>query len=297
MVNQFENINNNGEVISGAPPYLKDNRAFRYGDGLFETIRVIDGRPVNLQSHIDRLFQGATTLSFSLPSHYSLDFFKAEIGKLIGSNNIEVGAKLRLHMYRAGEGTYRSQEDAVRYLITAEEVANNLYTINLEGLSVDIFSEMKKERNILSSLKTANSLLYVMAMNYAKKNKLDEAFILNNNGHIIECSQSNVFLVSNGVLYTPPLSDGCVGGTMRMNLINLAIEKKVTIYESSLTPQNLLAADEIILTNAVQGVQWVGAFRTKRYYNKVAKELLNAIIEKESQTSLKKDPQGNLQSL
>jgi branched-chain amino acid aminotransferase len=296
-MNQMENINVNGEVVSNKTPYLTDNRAFRYGDGLFETIRVIDGRPVNLQSHVDRLFQGAKTLSFSIPSHYSLDFFKSEIGKLIGSNNVEGGAKIRLHLYRSGYGTYRSSEDTVRYLITAEEVANNCYTINAEGLSVDVFSEMKKERNILSSLKTANSLLYVMAMNFAKKNKLDEAFILNTNGHIIECSQSNVFLVSNGVLYTPPLSDGCVGGTMRMNLINLAIEKKVTIYESSLTPQNLLAADEIILTNAVQGVQWVGAFRSKRYYNKVARELLAAIIEKETQSNLKKDPQGNLQSL
>jgi branched-chain amino acid aminotransferase len=294
---QFENINNNGEVISRNVPFLKDNRAFRYGDALFETIRVIDGRPINLQGHIDRLFQGASTLSYILPSHYSLDFFKSEIGKLISANHIESGAKLRLHLYRSGDGTYRSQEDAVSYLITAEELKHNLFTINPEGLSIDIFSDMKKERNILSSLKTSNSLLYVMAMNHAKKNKLDEAFILNSNGHIIESCQSNVFLVSNGVLYTPPLSDGCVGGTMRMNLINLAIEKKVTIYESSLTPQNLLAADEIILTNAIQGVQWVGAFKSKRYYNKVAKELLSAINEKETSSNLKKDPQGNLQSL
>lgn len=296
-MNQFEKINNNGEVISNLQPYLNDNRAFRYGDGLFETIRVINGRPYNLQSHIDRLFQGASTLSFVLPDHYSLDFFRAEIGKLIGANEIEGGAKVRLHLYRNGGGTYKSNDDSVKYLLTAESVAHNQFSINSEGLSIDIYPDIKKERNILSSLKTSNSLLYVMAMNFARANKLDEAFILNSNGHIIETSQSNVFLVSNGVLYTPPLADGCVGGTMRMNLINLAIEQKVTIYESSLTPQNLLAADEIILTNAVQGVQWVGAFKTKRYYNKVARELLKAINEKEGSANLKKDPLGNLQSL
>jgi branched-subunit amino acid aminotransferase/4-amino-4-deoxychorismate lyase len=293
-MNSYSKINNNGEICSGDVPYLKDNRAFRYGDGLFESIRLINGRPYNLQSHIDRLFQGASTLSFSLPSHYSMDFFKSEIGKLISSNQIEAGAKIRLHLYRSGGGTYKSEEDAASFLITAEKMENNQFALNTEGLSIDVYADMKKERNILSSLKTSNALLYVMAMNFAKKNNLNEAFILNTNGHIIECSQSNVFLVSNGVLYTPPLSDGCVGGTMRMNLINLAIEKKVTIYESSLTPQNLLAADEIILTNAINGVQWVGAFRTKRYYNKIAKELLKAINEKEFNSNLKKDLQENL---
>ena len=135
-MNQFDYINKNGEIISNALPYLNDNRAFRYGDGLFETIRVVDGRPVNLQGHIDRLFQGAATLSFSVPGHYSLDFFKAEIGKLIGSNAIEGGAKLRLHLYRAGGGTYKSVEDSVNYLITAEPVNSNHFTINQEGLTI-----------------------------------------------------------------------------------------------------------------------------------------------------------------
>lgn len=288
-------INYQGELLSGDIPFLKDNRAFRYGDSLFETIRIINGAPHNLESHLNRLFSGAKILSYDVPSHYNEDFFRAEIGKMLQANNVELGAKIRLHLYRSGNGTYRSGDDGVNYLITGEVLPTNEFTLNNEGLTIDVFSDVKKERNILSNLKTGNSLLYVMATNYAKTKGLDEILILNQNLSIIEASQSNIFLVSNGVLYTPPLGDGCVGGTMRMELINLALKNRVTVYESSLTPQNLLVADEIILTNAIQGVQWVGAFRGKRYYNKMARTLvnyLNGVDEVNSETDL----QENLKS-
>ncbi|CAG5080780.1 aminotransferase class IV [Parvicella tangerina] len=268
-------INYQGELLNSEVPFLKDNRAFRYGDSLFETIRIINGAPHNLGSHINRLFSGAKILSYNIPSHYTEDFFRAEIGKMLQANEVELGAKIRLHLFRAGGGAFRSESDEVNYLITGEKLPTNEFVLNNEGLSIDVFNEVKKERSILSNLKTGNSLLYIMAMNEAKKKGLDEICIMNQNQVIIEASQSNIFLVSNGVLYTPPLSDGCVGGTMRMNLINLALENKVTVYESSLSPQNLLVADEIILTNAIKGVQWVGAFRGKRYYNKMARTLVD----------------------
>ncbi|MCB9196483.1 MAG: aminotransferase class IV [Flavobacteriales bacterium] len=288
-------VNFNGELINGEVPFLKDNRAFRYGDSLFETIRVINGAPQNLDSHLNRLMSGAKILSYNVPSHFTTDFFRTEIGKLLQGNGIELGAKIRLHLFRNGQGTYRSVTDEVSYLISSETLLNNEYSLNPEGLVVDIYADYQKERSVLANLKTGNSLLYVLAMNYANQKNLDEVFILNQTGAIIESSQSNIFLVSNGVLYTPPLSDGCVGGTMRMHLINLALEKKVTVYESSLTPQNILVADEIILTNAVQGIQWVGAFRGKRYYNKMARTLINYLNGKED-INLKKDLQENLQS-
>lgn len=295
MMSRMKLINYQGELLDGEVPFLKDNRAFRYGDSLFETIRVVNGAPHNLDSHINRLFSGAKILSFDVPQHYNTDFFRAEIGKLLQSSGIELGAKIRLQLFRSGEGTYRSKDDAVSYVITGETLPNNEFTINSEGLTIDVYSDVTKEKSILSNLKTGNSLLYVMAMNHAKKKNLDEVLILNQNQSIIEASQSNIFLVSNGVLYTPPLTDGCVGGTMRMNLINIALANRVTVYESSLNPQNLLVADEIILTNAVQGIQWVGAFRGKRYYNKMAKTLVGYLNGNPQPNSLK-DLQGNLQS-
>lgn len=290
-------VNYQGELLPSDTPFLKDNRAFRYGDSLFETIRIINGAPHNLGSHINRLFSGTKVLSYDIPTHYNEDFFRSEIGKLIRANEIELGAKVRLHLFRSGDGTYRSDNDEVHYLLTGESLPSNEFRLNTEGLSIDIFNDVKKERSILSNLKTGNSLLYVMAMNEAKKKGLDEILILNQNQSVIEASQSNIVLVSNGALYTPPLSDGCVGGTMRMNLINLALENRVTVYESSLNPQNLLVADEIILTNAIQGVQWVGAFRGKRYYNRMARTLIDYLNGvKPVDVNSEKDLQENLRS-
>ena len=99
-------------------------------------------------------------------------------------------------------------------------------------------------------------------------------------GNIIESSSGNIFIVSNGVLYTPSLSDGCIGGVMRMQIINLAIANGIKVYECSLNPQNLLAADELFFTNASRGVQWVSAYRTKRYAHRMALHLVELLVKK-----------------
>jgi branched-chain amino acid aminotransferase len=101
--------------------------------------------------------------------------------------------------------------------------------------------------------------------------------IQNNKFAIIESISSNIFIVSNGVLYTPSLTDGCIAGTMRMNIINIALDNKIKVYECTLNPQNLLAADEIFLTNAVKGIEWVVAYRTKRYYNDMSKKMIQLL--------------------
>ena len=113
-----------------------------------------------------------------------------------------------------------------------------------------------------------------MASVYADKNNLDDCLMVNSKGNIIESTNSNIFIVSNKVLYTPPVSEGCVGGVTRMNLINLLVKNKVVVYESNLNAQHLLSADEILLTNTVSGISWVSSFKNKRYFNKIGKKLI-----------------------
>ena len=129
-------------------------------------------------------------------------------------------------------------------------------------------------------------LPYIMAALAAKEKGLDDLFLTDQRGQILESSSCNVFVISNGVLYTPGLEEGCLAGTMRMQIINLALANGIKVYESSLMPQHLLAADEIILTNAIRGINWVGGYRTKRYQNNIARKLvvlLNAHWEKATQ--------------
>jgi branched-subunit amino acid aminotransferase/4-amino-4-deoxychorismate lyase len=133
--------------------------------------------------------------------------------------------------------------------------------------------------NKLSGFKTLNAQLYVMSALYAREKGFDEALLQNSKFSIIEATSSNIFIVSNGVLYTPTLDDGCIAGTMRMNVINLALENKIKVYECTLNPHNLLSADEVFLTNAIRGIEWVVAYKTKRYFNEMSKKLLNILNE------------------
>lgn len=270
----------NGKLMDSLNAQVFDNRAFRYGDGLFETIRVIKGKPHNLMAHYDRLVSGIQILNLKGIENLSCEQLNGHIKIIIEENGFVDAAKVRLHVFRSGSGTYWSNTDQFDFVLTVEKLENSFFKINSEGLKVNIYPDLKKPKNILSNIKTANGLLFVMALNYAKKEGLDECFILNFEGQIIEAAKSNIILVSNGVLYTPPLSDGCIGGTMRMKVINTALENKIKVYESSITPQNLLIADEIILTNAIQGLQWVGEYKTKTYGNQITRNLISYINEK-----------------
>ena len=281
-----EHIILNGEMLGTNQSFMKDNRAFRFGDGVFESIRIVNGLPYNLQFHIERMLQGAIILNLEIPNHFSVDYFKSQIKSLIEKNSIQAGGKARISLFRDGEGTYFSESNKAVFFIDASHLPNNYFVLNEHGLMVDIYSEMNKSVNVLSKYKSINALLPIMAANFAKKNNFQECFILNAKGKIIESISSNVFIVSNGVLYTPPLEDGCIGGIMRMNVINTAIENGITVYENTLSPQNLLAADEIFLTNAIQGIQWIGGYKSKRYFNKISKKILELINQRETKDVL-----------
>ncbi len=285
------NVLINGVFYDASKPYLQINRAFLYGDGVFETIRIINGLPYNFESHYVRMTEGAKVLGIFVPQEYSLSYFYEQIITLLKKNKIKAGGRVRLNLYRNNGGFYQPSNNTCSYLISADLLPNNLFKLNKEGLLVDIFEGMVKQQNILSNFKTLNAILSVLAGNYAKENQLDDCFLINENNHIIESISSNVFLVSNGVLYTPPLKDGCVGGTMRMNIINIALENNIKIYETSLTPQNLMAADEVFLTNSIAGIQWIGGYKSKRYFNNISKKLMVLINSKEA--NLKMDLREN----
>lgn len=274
-------IINNGIEKQANLPFLKtDNRLFKFGDGLFESIRIIDGKPVNLENHMIRLFSGMALIKIDIPINYSLEYFEKQILILCSKNNITKGGVVRLSIYRDAPGNYYPTENTAGYVLEIKEYQDNKFTLNQEGLSIDVYEDIKKSYNAYSAFKTANAMLYILATLYAKENDLDDILLLNEKENIIEGSSSNVFIVSNGVLYTPPVADGCVGGTMRMFLINSAIEEGIKVYETSLTPQNFLAADEILYTNAVKGIQWVSSYKSKRYFNDVAKKLTDLINRK-----------------
>lgn len=254
------------------------SRAFRYADGLFETIRIINGKPVFIANHIHRIKKGLESFKITLPEILLDEEKLIEIIKELALKNaIEKGGVCRLIVWRDSDGRYMPDTDNSNYLIEITPYPNNLFVLSKSGKSIEIYQEMRKQNNFLSQYKTLNSQLNVMAAVDARNKGLDDNLISNEEGMIIESTNSNVFIVSNGTIYTPPLSDGCVGGTMRMNIINAALELKLSVYESSLNQQHFLMANEILLSNAIVGIDWVNAFKHKRYYSTVASKLIGQL--------------------
>jgi len=267
-----------GEFLDADSQYLNaSNRSFRYGDGLFESIRIVEGKIFNLENHFKRITSGLKILKIQMPLSLTLERLEELILELVKHNEIEGGACARLVVYRGGNGNFMPSSMSGKYLIEVNKIDDNFFRLNERGLSVDIYDDMKKQLNPLSPYKTCNSLLYIVASVMARENGLDDVLLLNETHNIIEATSSNVFIVTNGVLYTPTIEDGCVGGTFRMHLINLAIENNIKVYECALTPQNLLAAEEIFFTNSIKGIQWVGSYKTKRYYYETAKKLVELV--------------------
>lgn len=267
-----------GEYINENQAFItKDNRAFRIGDGFFESMRVIEGKVLFLENHYSRVVDTLKALKMAVPEHFTLEQFHHQIQGLLSRNGIQKGGRLRITFYRKSSGYYLPHTDDMSYLIESEPLMDNEFVLNPIGKTLDIFTDFKKDVNKLSIYKLLNAQLYIMAALHSREKGWDDALIQNNKQAIIESISSNIFIVSNGVLYTPSLTDGCVAGTMRMNIINLALDNKIKVYECTLNPQNLLAADEIFLTNAVRGIEWVVAYRTKRYYNDMSKRLIQLL--------------------
>jgi len=276
-------VNNNGVLINAQTYALKSgNRGHLYGDGLFESVRILNGKIINFSNHYNRLIDGMCVLKMKCQSSFTAEFLTAQINQLLEQNNITEGGKVRLSVDRKHGGTFLPKTNEIDFFIEAVPLPHNEYKLNEEGYLVDLYDDIKKPITILSNIKTKNCLTYVMSKLTAKEKGEDDLLIQNDQMGIIEGSSANLFVVSNGVLYTPNLDLGCLGGTMRMQIMNIAIANNMKVYECNITPQNLLVADEIFLTNAIQVVTWVGEFRTKRYFNTVANKLVDLLNQKYS---------------
>ena len=178
-------INFNGELVSEEKIlFNKTKRAFNYGDGFFETIRIVNGKPIFIERHFKRIVIGLKHLKIN-----------DNISELININNIKSGGKIKVYIFRSGMGTYKPTTNDICFIIESLKVENNLYKLNHKGFLVDVFKDYKKQINYLSSFKSSSSLLYVLASLHTIDNHLDDSLILNENNEIIESSNSNIFIL------------------------------------------------------------------------------------------------------
>lgn len=272
MAKQFMNFN--GQIIPSDQEVLSvNNRGFRYGDGLFESMRYMNGAIKFPELHIDRIQKGMKVLK--LDNNMLIDswFLREKVEELARRNKTGPDARIKLTIFRDSEGLYTPSSNKMAYVLESQMLSESQYTFNQKGLIIDVFDELTKPVNILANLKTCNSLVYVLAGVYKKQHALDEVMILNQYGFLCESISSNVFVVYDRKLYTPSLKEGCIGGVMRQVIMRLAKENGIDLIEAQVNPDILNEADEVFITNASKGIQWVMGYNNKRYFNEVGKFL------------------------
>lgn len=255
------------------------NRAFRYGDSVFESIRIANGQPVFIDDHFERFTQACVILQLTLPKWLNVSSLEKIILELAAKNNTPKAARVRLTAYRTNGLTYRPDANDAEILVETYPLDDETYTLSDKGLTIGVYKAERKVVTSYSQFKTGNSLLYVLAGVYANVHKFDEVLILNPDDRVVEAISSNIFVVKNGQLFTPPLGDGCINGVMRRNIIEIAEEGGYKVNEKSFTVSFVEDADEVFLTNTIKGIVWVGALGKRRYFNNLSKELLGWLAE------------------
>lgn len=272
-------INYNGEILDPSQvSFPITNRAFRYGDGVFETMKYANGAIHFLEDHYFRLMSTMRILRMDIPMDFSPEYLEEQIKETIEANHTESQAnRIRLTVFREGAGKYSPETHAVSFTIETERLPHVDFELNAEGLAVDLYKDFYVQKSMLSNLKTANAQLYVLAGIFRTENGLDECLLVNDDKNVVEAISSNLFMVKGDVVHTPALETGCLKGVMRKNIIQLLKNLKIDIVEDAFSPFELQRADELWLTNAVNGLQWVGHYRKKKYGNELAIKINEAL--------------------
>ncbi len=272
-------INFNGKILPEDSKIIgANNRGFRYGDGLFETMKLQQGEIRLFDLHMDRLFKGLAILKFDIPTLFTKELILESIIQLSRKNKLEQSGRVRLNVFRGPGGLYDPKNLHPNYLIEVLPLPDHYLHLNENGLVVDIYPDAHKTCDIFSNSKTNNYLPYVMAALHAKQSKLNDCFVLNQHDRICDATIANIFWIKDSVIYTPPLSEGCVAGVMRNFLMNRLLEAGYKTLESILDVEELDNAQEVFLTNASYGIRWIKQFRNTTYSNSLTQRIYKELL-------------------
>ena len=277
------NVFINGEIQSVENSSLKlTNRGYNYGDGLFETLRVINSKIMFWEAHYFRLMSSMRILRMKIPMDFSPEYLEEKIVELVKANHLEkASVRVKINIHRNEGGYYTPEDNSVGYVISTKELETAFFTLKEEPYEVELFKDHYVQSGMLSTIKSNNKLVNILAGVYAKENDFDNCFLINEKKSVLEVTNGNIFVVKGEEIKTPPLSDGCLNGIIRKQLIEiLGKSEDYTLKEESISPFELQKVDEIFYTNAIQGVQSITKYRKKTYANTVAKSLVGKLNAK-----------------
>jgi len=210
-----------------------------------------------------------------IPMTFTLEFLEEEIKKTIALMEKHAAYRVKLLVWRGWGGKYTPSSDEVEFVVEAEPLDSPFYILNDADYEVELFKDFYVTSGLLSTLKTTNKALHVLGSIYAKENDYQNCLLLNDQKQVVEALNGNLFVVSGYKIKTPPLSDGCLNGIVRKQLISIiGLMPDYVLEETSVSPFELQKADELFITNSIIGIQPITKYRKKAYGNSVAKDLL-----------------------
>lgn len=273
-------INFNGNIAAQNDNVLTQNRAFLYGDGVFETLKIINNKILFLEDHYFRLMASMRVVRMEIPMNFTMEYFEEQVLSLVQQKGISASARARITVFRNDGGLYLPQTNEISFLIHATALDAALYVLNTDSYEVDLYKDFYVTRQLLSSIKTTNKMINVTGSIFAHENGLENCILLNDAKNVVEVLQGNLFMVTGKKLITPPVSEGCLNGVMRKQI--LALAKKVTdieVSEEIISPFDLQKADELFLTNVIIGIQPITKYRKKEFTTDLAHLLVQKLNE------------------
>ena len=268
-------INFNGDLLQEENLNISiHNRAFKYGDGIFETIKVLNNKVIFWEDHYFRLMASMRMLRMKIPLKFTLEYLENEILRTAESKNLGVLSRIRLNVYRKEGGYYTPNTNEIDFVIEVNEIN---YTTK-ENYKIDVFKDFYNYSGMLSTVKTNNRMINTLASIYAKENALDNCVLINERKGVVEVTNGNIFVLKGSVVKTPSLEEGCIKGIIRKKVIEtLTKNTEYSLEETNISPFEIQKADEVFITSAIMGVQPVTHYKKKSFKtdfgNKVAKSL------------------------
>ena len=275
-------VNLNGTLTQNIYQLAVSNRGFAYGDSVFETLRVVNGKIVFWEDHYFRLMAGMRIMRMEIPMTFTMEFLEAEILKITQATGLQnLPARVKLSVYRESEGFYKPLTNDVGYVIAVQKLEQPRYELNTNPYRVDIFKDYPVAPGLLSTVKSNNRAVNVVGSIYAQENELDNCILINTNKQVVEALNSNLFLVHGNTLKTPPILDGCIKGIIRQQLVDIIKEMEdYVLEEASISPFELQRADELFLTNSIMGIRPVTVYRKKEFKTTLASRLVEELNKK-----------------
>jgi len=273
-------INFNGNLIAQDDNILTQNRAFLYGDGVFETLKIVNNKILFLEDHYFRLMASMRVVRMEIPMNFTMEFFEEMVLNLVNKNGISDSARARITVFRNDGGLYLPKSNDVSYLIHSTALDNASYILNTAEYEVDLYKDFYITKQLLSSIKTTNKLINVTGSIFAHENGFDNCLLINDTKNVVEALQGNLFMVQGKKLITPPISEGCLNGIMRKQILALAKKMEgIEVAEEIISPFELQKADELFLTNVITGIQPITKYRKKQFTSNIANLLLQKLNE------------------